>query len=155
MGSIVAEEEEEGVVFITVDEQDGVVGRDLRVVTYVSIVLVLADGDKRVAVQAIVGIIIGCVAVDGGDGPSIELVEASVVGCRLRVVAVEMPFVHQTSAIASGRDDGGDGGVLRQEVSASHNGGVAIGINLQTRETTGIALVVTYAGVAAVQTRHQ
>ncbi len=105
--------------------------------------------------QSVVGIIIGCVAVDGRNGPAIEFVEAPVVGRCLRVVAVKVPFVHQTGAIASGRDDGGDGGVLWQQVGTAHNGGVALRIDFQARQSSCVALVVAYAGVAAITPRHQ
>ena len=155
MRCVVAEEEEEGIVFVAMDEGDGIIGGDLGIMTYVGIVGILLDMDEAVAPEAVIRIVIGRIAVDGGDGPAIELVEAAMVGCRAWVVTVEMPFVHQTSAIACGADDLCDGGILWQEVSATHNGGIALGINLQTRETSRITLVVADTGIAAVTSRHQ
>ena len=136
-------------------EGDGVVGRNFRVVAHVGIVFVLGDVDERVAVQTVVGVVVGRIAVYGRDSPSVELVEASVVGCCLWVVAVEVPFVHQTSAVASGTEDGGQRGVLGQEIGASDDGGVALGVDFQSCETSSVALVVAYAGVTAVSTSHQ
>ena len=92
---------------------------------------------------------------DGGDGPSIELVEAAVVGRRTRVVAVEVPFVDQAGAVAGGAEDGGDGGVLRQEVGAPHIGGVAPWVDLDAADASGGALIVADAGVASVLAGHK
>ena len=104
VGRVVAEEEEERAVLVAVDELYGVVGRDLRVMAHVGVVGVLVDVDERVAVESVVGVVVRRVRVDGGDGPAVELVETPVVGSRLRVVAVEVPFVHQTGAVARLRE---------------------------------------------------
>ena len=137
------------------DELDGVVGGNLRIVAHVGIVLVLLDVNQTVAVQAIVGIVIRRIGVDGGDGPAVELVEATVVGRRLRVVAVEVPLVDQTGAVACLRHDRAQRDILGQQVSPAHDGGIAVGADFQARQSSGVALVVADAGVAAVAARHQ
>ena len=137
------------------DELDGIVGGDLGIVAHVGIVLVLLDMDERVAVQAVVGIVIRRIRVDGGDGPAVKLVEAPMVGSRLWVVAVEVPLIDQTGAVACLRHDRAQRDILGQQVSPSHDGGVAVGVNLQPRQSSGVALVVADAGVAGVLARHQ
>ena len=137
------------------DEGDGIIGGDLGIMSHMGIVGVLLDMDEAVAPESVIRIVIRRIAVDGGDGPAIELVEAAMVGCRAWVVTVEMPFVYQAGAIACGADDLGDGRILWQEIGTTHDGGVALGINLQTCETSSVALVITDTGIAAITARHQ
>ena len=92
---------------------------------------------------------------DGADGPPVELVKATMVGRGPWVVAIQVPFVHQTGTVACGTQHGGDGSVLWQQVGTSHNGGIAIGVNLQACHTTSLTHIVANAGIACIPSRHQ
>ena len=91
----------------------------------------------------------------GADSPSIKLMEPPMIGRCTGIIAVKMPFVHQAGAIACGADDLGDGSVFWQQIGTTHDSGIALGINLQTRETSRITLIVADTGIAAVTARHQ
>ena len=152
---IVGQVEEERGILLPAYEGDGIVGGDVGVVAHVGIVGVLLDVGQLVVVEPPVGVVVGVVAVDGGYEPSVELVEAAVQWRGLRLVAVEVPLVHQAGAVAPAAEHGGDGGVLGQEVGAPHDGGVAPWRDFQARQPSGVTLVVANAGVARVQSGHQ
>ena len=119
------------------------------------VVLIILDGDQTVAMQAIVGIVIGRIGVNRRDGPAVELVKTAMIGGCFRVVAVQMPLIDQTGAIPGGSDDGSQRGILGQEVGPTYDGGIALGIDFQPCQSAGIALVIADAAVAAVATGHQ
>ena len=116
---------------------------------------VLLNVCQLVVVEAPIGIVVGIVAVDGADEPAIELVKAPVQGCGIWAVAVQMPLVDQTGAIACRTQHGGDGGILGQQVGTPYDGGVAAWRNFQSRQSALVALVVTDARVATVLACHQ
>ena len=76
---VIAEEKEEGVVPVPMDEGDSIVGRNLRIVAHMGIVGILFDMDEAVVPKTIIGIVIRRVAVNGGNGPTIKLVETTMV----------------------------------------------------------------------------
>ena len=92
---------------------------------------------------------------NGRDGPAMKLMEAAMVGSCLGVVAIEMPFVYQTGAIAGCREHRGNGGVLRKEIGTMDIGGVAAWINLYAYTSAYGTLIVAYARVSGVQACHE
>ena len=102
MRSIEGQIEEEWIllVFLSVNEADRIIGRNVGVVSDMSVVAILSDVDELVTIESVVGIIVRCVGVNRANGPSVEFMESPVIRCSLRVIAVQVPFVYQTCSIA-------------------------------------------------------
>ena len=92
--------EEKRIFLVALDELDGIIGREVGVVLHMTVMGIGLDVNEFVVVESIIGIIIGRVGMDGRDGPTIEFVKTSVIGRRTGVVTVEVPFIHQTGAVA-------------------------------------------------------
>ena len=81
----------------------------------------------------------------GGYRPSIKLVKTTVMGCCTRIIAVKVPFIYKTGAVARRTYDLCYGSIFWQQIGASDNYGVATSCYLLTGNATFIAKVVTYA----------
>ena len=89
------------------------------------------------------------------DGPSVELVEASVVGCGCGIIAVEVPFVDEACSISRAAEYISEGGVLRQQVGPVDVGGVSLRRDLHARQAARRTLVVADTSVPVVFSRHE
>lgn len=67
-------------VFVSLNEGNGIIGAQVIVVDAMFPVCIFRDIDERVAVKAVIGIIIRRIAVHGRDSPPIKLVESAMIG---------------------------------------------------------------------------
>jgi hypothetical protein len=77
-----------------------------------TVVCIGFNGMQRVSGKPIVRIIVGGVGMYGADSPSIKLMEPPMIGRCTGIIAVKMPFVDKTRAVAGSREDCSNGGVL-------------------------------------------
>ena len=111
--------------------------------------------DERIAMETVIWIIIGRVAMHGRNSPAIKLIEAPMVGRCVFIVAVQMPFVYQAGPITGCAQYGGYGGVLRQKVGTAHDGRITVRVDFDACNASCGAHVVADAGVAGVASCHQ
>ena len=80
-------------MLIATDKSYGIIGREIGIVDGMPTIGILGDVHQLPAMKTIIGIIIGIIGVCGTDEPSVELIEATVERCCLRVKPIKMPLV--------------------------------------------------------------
>lgn len=155
MRCIKSQIEEERILLVSLDEIDGIIGRNIRIVLDVLIVLICLDVDELVIVETVVWIIVRWIGFYRTDQPSVELVKTTIDWWWFWIIAIQMPFVDKTGFVAGSVQYRSDGRILRLQTCSANDGRVSFRGYFQTSHASCCAHIITYTAIAGILTRHQ
>lgn len=155
MRRIKSQIEEERILLVSLDEIDGIIGRNIRIVFDVLIVLICLDVDELVIVETVVWIIVRWIGFYRTDQPSVELVKTTIDWWWFWIIAIQMPFVDKTGFVAGSVQYRSDGRILRLQTCSANDGRVSFRGYFQTSHASCCAHIITYTAIAGILTRHQ
>lgn len=155
MRRIKSQIEEERILLVSLDEIDGIIGRNIRIVLDVLIVLICLDVDELVVVEPVVWIIVRWIGFYRTDQPSVELVKTTIDWWWFWIIAIQMPFVDKTGFVAGSVQYRSDGRILRLQTCSANDGRVSFRGYFQTSHASCCAHIITYTAIAGILTRHQ
>lgn len=155
MRRIKSQIEEERILLVSLDEIDGIIGRNIRIVLDVLIVLICLDVDELVVVETVVWIIVRWIGFYRTDQPSVELVKTTIDWWWFWIIAIQMPFVDKTGFVAGSVQYRSDGRILRLQTCSANDGRVSFRGYFQTSHASCCAHIITYTAIAGILTRHQ
>lgn len=155
MRRIKSQIEEERILLVSLDEIDGIISRNIRIVFDVLIVLICLDVDELVVVETVVWIIVRWIGFYRTDQPSVELVKTTIDWWWFWIIAIQMPFVDKTGFVAGSVQYRSDGRILRLQTCSANDGRVSFRGYFQTSHASCCAHIITYTAIAGILTRHQ
>lgn len=155
MRRIKSQIEEERILLVSLDEIDGIIGRNIRIVLDVLIVLICLDVDELVVVETVVWIIVRWIGFYRTDQPSVELVKTTIDWWWFWIIAIQMPFVDKTGFVAGSVQYRSDGRILRLQTCSANDGRVSFRGYFQTSHASCCAHIITYTAIAGILTCHQ
>lgn len=155
MRRIKSQIEEERILLVSLDEIDGIIGRNIRIVLDVLIVLICLDVDELVVVEPVVWIIVRWIGFYRTDQPSVELVKTTIDWWWFWIIAIQMPFVDKTGFVAGSVQYRSDGRILRLQTCSANDGRVSFRGYFQTSHASCCTHIITYTAIAGILTRHQ
>lgn len=155
MRRIKSQIEEERILLVSLDEIDGIIGRNIRIVFDVLIVLICLDVDELVIVETVVWIIVRWIGFYRTDQPSVELVKTTIDWWWFWIIAIQMPFVDKTGFVAGSVQYRSDGRILRLQTCSAYNSRIAIRVNFKTSHSSCSTHIITDTAVSCIFTGHQ
>lgn len=155
MRRIKSQIEEERILLVSLDEIDGIIGRNIRIVLDVLIVLICLDVAELVVVETVVWIIVRWIGFYRTDQPSVELVKTTIDWWWFWIIAIQMPFVDKTDFVAGSVQYRSDGRILRLQTCSANDGRVSFRGYFQTCHASSCAHIITDTAIAGILTRHQ
>ena len=155
MRRIKSQIEEERILLVSLDEIDGIIGRNICVVLDVLIVLICLDMDELVVVETVVWIIVRWIGFYRTDQPSVELVKATIDRWWFRIIPIQMPFVDKAGFVTGCVQYRSDGCILWLQTCSANDGRIAIRVDFQTSQSSGSTHIITDTAVSGILTSHQ